>query len=91
MRPFFSHSYVKCLFISFIHLTKIGLFVLKAFLFKMETGMTNSYCNFKLLNGSASQINGPWRMKLKIEECFPKSDYLEIWISNVEMRHTTSC
>ena len=54
MRPFFSHSYVKRLFISFIHLTKIGLFVLKAFLVKMETGMTNSDSNFKLLNGSAS-------------------------------------
>ena len=72
MRPFFSHSYVKRLFISFIHLTKIGLFVLKAFLVKMETGMTNSYCNFKLLNGLASQINGPWRMKLKIEDFFLK-------------------
>ena len=47
-------------------------FVLKAFLVKMETGMTNSYCNFKLLSGSASQINGPWRMKLKIEDFFLK-------------------
>lgn len=30
-------------------------------------------------------------MKLKIEECSPKSDYLEIWISEVEMKHTAPC
>lgn len=30
-------------------------------------------------------------MKLQVEECFPKSDYLEIWISKVEMKHTVSC
>lgn len=57
----------------------------------METGMTNSYCNLELLSSLASQINSPWRMELKVEECFPKSDYLDIWISEVEMRHRASC
>lgn len=79
------------LFISFTHVKKWFVFFLEGFLFEMGTGMTNSSCNLWLLSGSTAQTNGPWRMRLKIEECLPKNDYLGTWISKVEMRHAASC
>lgn len=73
MKLIFLSSYEKCLFTSGLHF-KNGLFVLKAFLFRLESGNAIPHGNLWLLH-----ISNKWRMENEAENRGPPSEQVIMW------------